>query len=57
MEGRVLEGLVRRFIKTGRLRLTEPSGKSAVYGDGTGPDVAVRLNLADAIFQFRLCFL
>jgi cyclopropane-fatty-acyl-phospholipid synthase len=40
----VLEGLLRRFIKTGRLRLTDPAGKTVTYGDGTGPDIAVRLN-------------
>ena len=40
----MLEGLVRRFVKTGRLRLTDPAGKTATYGDGTGPEIAVRLN-------------
>ncbi len=40
----MLEGLLRRFIKTGRLRLTDPAGKTVIYGDGTGPDIAVRLN-------------
>ncbi len=40
----MLEGLLRRFIKTGRLRLTDPAGKTVTYGDGTGPDIAVRLN-------------
>jgi len=40
----VLEGLVRRFIKVGRLRLTGPDGRVSEHGDGSGPLVAVRLN-------------
>jgi cyclopropane-fatty-acyl-phospholipid synthase len=40
----MLELLARRFIKVGQLRLTDPAGKVTIYGDGTGPDIAVRLN-------------
>jgi cyclopropane-fatty-acyl-phospholipid synthase len=39
----VLERMVRRFIKVGRLRITYPNGKVGEYGDGTGPDIAVRI--------------
>jgi cyclopropane-fatty-acyl-phospholipid synthase len=35
--------MVRRFIKVGRLRITYPNGKVGEYGDGTGPDIAVRI--------------
>ena len=40
----MLEGLVRRFIKTGRLRLTDSAGRTVTHGDGTGTEIAVRLN-------------
>ncbi len=39
----MLERLARRFIQTGRLKITYPSGRVATYGDGTGPQVAIRL--------------
>jgi cyclopropane-fatty-acyl-phospholipid synthase len=35
--------MVRRFIKVGRLRITYPNGRVGEYGDGSGPDIAVRI--------------
>ena len=40
----MLQRFVRRFIKVGRLQITDPGGAVSVYGDGSGPDIAVRLN-------------
>ena len=39
----MLERLAQRFIKTGRLRIIYPNGRIGAYGDGAGPEVAVRL--------------
>jgi len=39
----MIEGMVRRFIKVGRLTLIEANGKTAQYGDGSGPEIVVRL--------------
>jgi cyclopropane-fatty-acyl-phospholipid synthase len=40
----MLERLARRLIKVGRLTITDPAGKVSTHGDGTGPNIAVRLN-------------
>ena len=39
----MIEGMVRRFIKVGRLTLIEANGKTAQFGDGSGPEIVVRL--------------
>ena len=39
----MFQGFVRRFIQVGRLTLIDPSGRESILGDGTGPDVCVRL--------------
>ncbi len=39
----MLEGLVKKFVKVGRLRIVYPSGRVGEYGDGSGPEVALRL--------------
>jgi cyclopropane-fatty-acyl-phospholipid synthase len=43
MEGCVLEGIVRRFIRTGRLSIIDPGGRTTEYGDGSGPQITIRL--------------
>lgn len=39
----VLKIILRRLVKEGALTVTTASGQTRVYGDGTGPAVAVRL--------------
>jgi cyclopropane-fatty-acyl-phospholipid synthase len=39
----MIERLLRRFIKVGRLTVIEANGRQAEYGDGSGPPVTVRL--------------
>lgn len=39
----VLEIILRRLVKEGALTVTTASGQTRIYGDGTGPAVAVRL--------------
>jgi len=39
----MLEGLARRFVKVGRLRIAYPGGRVGEYGDGTGPQIAIRI--------------
>ena len=40
----MLDAMVRRFVRVGDLTLIDPKGRTARYGDGTGPAVTVRLN-------------
>jgi cyclopropane-fatty-acyl-phospholipid synthase len=44
VEPEMLERVAQRFIKVGRLRVVYPGGKVGEYGDGTGPEIAVRLS-------------
>jgi cyclopropane-fatty-acyl-phospholipid synthase len=39
----VLQRILRMFIRSGNLRLTSASGRSHVFGDGTGQPLAVRI--------------
>jgi cyclopropane-fatty-acyl-phospholipid synthase len=39
----MLQGLAHRFIRVGRLTLIDPGGRESTHGDGTGPEVKVRL--------------
>ena len=39
----MLQGLARRFVKVGRLKITYPGGRVGEYGDGTGPQIAIRI--------------
>jgi cyclopropane-fatty-acyl-phospholipid synthase len=39
----MLEGLAKRFVQVGRLKITYPDGRVGRYGDGTGPEIAVRI--------------
>ncbi|MEO3998681.1 cyclopropane-fatty-acyl-phospholipid synthase family protein [Mesorhizobium sp. CAU 1732] len=40
---RLLQGVVGRLVRTGNLQITDPDGIVAVFGDGSGPPVHVRL--------------
>jgi cyclopropane-fatty-acyl-phospholipid synthase len=50
----VLERVVGRFIRTGALRLTLSNGRTHLYGDGSGPLVAVRLKGALTLLRIAL---
>ena len=39
----MLQGLIRRLIRVGRLSIVYPGGRVEEYGDGSGPPVTVRL--------------
>ncbi|MEO6340706.1 MAG: cyclopropane-fatty-acyl-phospholipid synthase family protein [Caulobacteraceae bacterium] len=45
----VLDGFLRRFIKVGRLRVVVGNGRARAYGDGSGPELAVRMTVAAAV--------
>src|SRR6187431_680054 len=47
---RLLEILLRAFIRRGNLRLTTASGKTLNFGDGTGEPVAIRITSKSAQF-------
>ncbi len=40
----VLDGLLGHTIRHGQLRVIDPWGRSATYGDGTGPAVTIRIH-------------
>jgi cyclopropane-fatty-acyl-phospholipid synthase len=42
-EAAVLEGFLKRLIRTGALSVRLPNGKAVAFGDGTGPQVSVSL--------------
>ena len=48
----LIGGLLRRLIRTGRLRVIDPSGKPHTFGPGDGPSVTVRLR--DRRLPYRL---
>lgn len=45
---RLLVGFLRRYVRHGSLRLTTAGGKTYTFGDGCGPQVAVRFTSASA---------
>ena len=45
----MLDSFLRRFIKGGRLSVVVGNGRGRVYGDGSGPELAVRLTPAAAL--------
>lgn len=60
----MLESLLRRAAKVGRLTLTDADGRVRQYGDGSGPAVAVRLRpgaalklLMNADLQLGECYM
>ncbi len=50
----MLERVAQRFIKVGRLRVVYPNGKVGQYGDGTGPEIAVRLTGRSTLLQLAM---
>jgi cyclopropane-fatty-acyl-phospholipid synthase len=38
----MLHAMLRRFVRVGRLTVTDDAGKTVTYGDGSGPPVSVR---------------
>jgi cyclopropane-fatty-acyl-phospholipid synthase len=50
----MLERVAQRFIKVGRLRIVYPSGKVGEYGDGTGPEIAVRLTGRSTLLKIAM---
>ncbi len=40
----MLQRMVHRFLRVGRFTLIDPRGRASIHGDGSGPDVCVRLN-------------
>ncbi|MEI6573851.1 MAG: class I SAM-dependent methyltransferase, partial [Alphaproteobacteria bacterium] len=40
----MLDALLGHTIREGKLRVIDPWGRSATYGDGTGPNIAIRIH-------------
>jgi cyclopropane-fatty-acyl-phospholipid synthase len=50
----MLERLAQGFIKVGRLQIVYPNGRVGQYGDGTGPEIAVRLTGRGTLLRLAL---
>lgn len=51
---RLLRRALARFIRSGNLRITTANGNSFLFGDGSGPPVAVRLTSRRAMYGILL---
>jgi hypothetical protein len=51
---RLLRTALTRFIRSGNLRITTVRGNSFLFGDGSGPPIAVRFTSPGAIYRILL---